>query len=1262
MAEDAEQSGSGVSSYLVPIMLVLTALAGAGGVFWQQPFLSSFRPVAHPQRSIGSNISQNIEARLWQDPVGAVDQAQRDAAANGNGQAGSGNFHPLGLQDMQNMLDTDYRQAAASGSTYSLHVLLSMTPGGMYAEDVESRLRAREAVLSALSVAGYCEEQEDMIGCWKFQRPTNSLVNQAPDSRIRLLPFERFVPKHDADFFPTAGNCVLVIWVPDLFFQESPSAPLERLAGLIDEVRKFPAPNRYRVKIDILGPVGSSMLYDMLHEGVKGDGSPDPKEEFTDGRVRMFSWSATAEEKLLMEGATPKETGTDVASIPNFFLKRYGLHFYNTTARDDNLSQELVDELNLRGVDLTDRSQHVALFYEWDTFYGRTLPTSFTNYVAFRQKAKSLQPVPADCDYGYVTSLTPNLHRFTYLRGLDGLTQAEQEDKQAETQDQGSADKSASDQNKSDANGMNRSEGENQLDYIERAALSLQHLRDDLESGRYPGGKGRLAAIGLMGSDFYDKLLILEALRPRFPDVVFFTTDLDGRFVDQDYRRWTRNLVVASNFGLTLSGRYQGQIPAFRWNYQTSLFLAALEALGKAKPRSAAPPPRRFEIGRFHAVDLSTTGDEKGLQPAIERTKPPALPTGFFFYLRWVAAIAACMAILRLLKTFVPPIRNNFKLADGQHQIQAELYFTSQDILKPNAVARKLDELVEQYEHLPGEFASKLGRLGKEWQRCRQEKVDVSRQMLAELLNDSLRKERGIDDCQYESMATQLAGSRLQEVFPSWFWRCADRPRWYTIRLARLRLHWESVLGQRLVGSSEERCRMLNDQLNWAPLGTVLAVIATVVFLMLIWHSHTSLFGEPFSLTEGLSAWPGEICRFAALVLSLIFIGKALYGPRFDEIRITEEFSLGRARPVLGQTAQKPVAASLGSWFDRLCRFCQNIAAIGWYHPPGPVVARKLWKEYRYRGQPRYRFRRSVAHVAVYIFFCMLIGYYLLPRGMFFVPMRGVFERRLDRTLLLLSVVSFLLLNFIVADAARLARSFTRLLIRGNTIWPLPVLETNRIAPYPPAAKAPDANVSNLSLLVADAATLARSLARLLIRGNTTRPGPTPESNCVRPAPDKAKCVRARAANLDDEVEWVDIQFIGRLTSSVYGLVYYPAIVLCLLIVARSEAFDNWGWPPGMTVIFTLNAIWPLMSAFLLQTAASDARKDALGKIEENIRLAKIADDNDRMKSLKLLRKRIKEYREGAFTSYLDNPALKALLVPFTGAGVSHLLPFLTSN
>ena len=80
------------------------------------------------------------------------------------------------------------------------------------------------------------------------------------------------------------------------------------------------------------------------------------------------------------------------------------------------------------------------------------------------------------------------------------------------------------------------------------------------------------------GSDVYDKLLILRALRPQFPNALFFTTDLDAQLLHPADFRWTRNLIVASSFGLDLNRKLPGKIPPFRGNYQTSIFLSTLLA------------------------------------------------------------------------------------------------------------------------------------------------------------------------------------------------------------------------------------------------------------------------------------------------------------------------------------------------------------------------------------------------------------------------------------------------------------------------------------------------------------------------------------------------------------------------------------------------------------------------------------------------------------------------------------------------------------
>ena len=105
-------------------------------------------------------------------------------------------------------------------------------------------------------------------------------------------------------------------------------------------------------------------------------------------------------------------------------------------------------------------------------------------------------------------------------------------------------------------------------------------------------------------------------MRPRIRDAVYFTTDLDARFLHRDQRRWTHNLLVASHFGLALHPKIQDAVPAFRSGYQTAAYLATRLAVGGSSIDTSENvgwrrgKPRSFEIGRTRAVDLTTREDE----------------------------------------------------------------------------------------------------------------------------------------------------------------------------------------------------------------------------------------------------------------------------------------------------------------------------------------------------------------------------------------------------------------------------------------------------------------------------------------------------------------------------------------------------------------------------------------------------------------------------------------------------------------------------
>ena len=239
---------------------------------------------------------------------------------------------------------------------------------------------------------------------------------------------------------------------------------------------------------------------------------------------------------------------------------------------------------------------------------------------------------PADYE-----SLTLNVQRYSYLSGLDGEVPGNESVKVA----RGENPKANANVKDILAGGLQeRSEGTSQLDYVRALAMRIQ---DEGEGAK---------AIGILGTDPYDALLILKALRPAFPYAIFFTVDLDARHLQASEYKWTRNMVVASPFGLQLDGSLQRDVPPFRGSYQTATYFAVLQAVNHVTCRApgdrqisavscpagyhvamtpedrvydAAEHPRIFEMGREGAVDLSIV-DVEGvrtihpLRADLERT------------------------------------------------------------------------------------------------------------------------------------------------------------------------------------------------------------------------------------------------------------------------------------------------------------------------------------------------------------------------------------------------------------------------------------------------------------------------------------------------------------------------------------------------------------------------------------------------------------------------------------------------------------------
>ena len=394
---------------------------------------------------------------------------------------------------------------------------------------------------------------------------------------------------------------VLVVWTEDQFF-DGTNQPFSCLHALIDGMQ---GPDRNQRLVRVIGPNSSDKLSAVGHELGRG--------------------------RFAMNMALPPRFFSPMATADALFFpkERQSLLVERTIATDLDLARAMVAELRNRGVDLPRpqtskneqetamraRRDRVLLLSEWDTFYGRALPLSFgvslltadpadvsTPDDLREQQQATLNMLREDPD-AWQKHL-PEIVRVSYLRGLDGRTHRTTPLNEVNV--------------KTPNHGLEDGVGPARLDYVRRLAIELKARQ----------GKGPVRAIGILGSDVYDKLLLIRALREVFPESVFFTTDLDARLWQASEIRWTRNLVVASSFGLRVvhgplptGAEYdsaaldriherQLQLPPFRDNYQSSVYYAALRALGLERWRDAGDGrsvehPQLFELGHSGPIRLA---------------------------------------------------------------------------------------------------------------------------------------------------------------------------------------------------------------------------------------------------------------------------------------------------------------------------------------------------------------------------------------------------------------------------------------------------------------------------------------------------------------------------------------------------------------------------------------------------------------------------------------------------------------------------------
>lgn len=172
-----------------------------------------------------------------------------------------------------------------------------------------------------------------------------------------------------------------------------------------------------------------------------------------------------------------------------------------------------------------------------------------------------------------------------------------------------------------DSKTAERAFGQGQYDYLRRLASDLKEEDDELKRNN----EGSIKAIGVVGGDVFDKLLVLRALKPEFFEAVFFTDDYDALLGLQSELRWTRNLLIASSFGPMLRRERQIELPPFRNYLETSAFLATQLAVTDIKKHR---DPASSPADQPEAISAAPSADSQERRRAVPGAYAAAAGSG----------------------------------------------------------------------------------------------------------------------------------------------------------------------------------------------------------------------------------------------------------------------------------------------------------------------------------------------------------------------------------------------------------------------------------------------------------------------------------------------------------------------------------------------------------------------------------------------------------------------------------------------------------
>jgi hypothetical protein len=943
----------------------------------------------------------NVDARLWEDPLAALQRhrerlreqcppSKPEANPPADG-AVPGNAPPQEARCRHTPTSpADFARGvpAADGSSVNAlrdddTVLAVLVPGAPFVGAEEARRRMRYAVLNGLAAEGFVPVESERIGLLRMP-VCATLACGEPSPPLLDVPYETLeaesfktdsVPRDRGLAAAQPGRRVVVLWLDDSALGER---WLSALAALFHDLSG--SSNSTMPQLRIIGPTYSGAIVQALNDlrsmaDEVGRPGRAARRWQSLSRARMISPAATAADADLLQsaritGSTSLEQafGERVTSVEAKRLKseapaqaqaadgRAALaapaddrFLVRTIATDDRLIDLLDKELRQRGLCRSDGRPHgrVALLAEWDSSYARSFAHTLEQKLRCSDGSKAVQT-------------------YFYLRGLDGFTVEGAPTGQVRT----GGGRTSSEQ----AAPVEWPEGRDQRDYLRR--LVSQQL----------GRDATLMAIGIIGADVHDKLLLAQAVRDAFDDRVLFTTDLDARLLHPKVTAYTRNLIVATSLPLLLPQDLQDSTAPFRDVYQTALFLAsryAMQPFGSGEPdcklctRDKEPPfecqvkallddPQLYEVGRSGMTPLG------GSVPSVSEEELAR---------RRLAALLGAFLLIALGATMV--------------------------LGKPGpAMQAARDRWV----------GCAIGSHGPHTADCSAAAFGSERHALALLAG-----------LQAAGLAF-AAGVLLELARPGTvgLGGCA------LLALIAAVLFWLFIFPGAARARGTPRRPSALQRPGRAALITGAALLVACAWWLLE-SPPSGTIHEPFALLEGVSAWPSQLLRTFALVLFFWFLDHAWC----NTTRAADE--IGDEHFRLSAASDAPV--SRGRGVGGLVSRIQDVSVWFW-HPRTPVPDRDgaidgaaLWAEYQQRLRNGPRLLRLAFWLAVLI--TLLAAVSLSLDGVRpIIPARGEADRGLFFGTMLAAALALALLLTLVADSTVLTWRLLGLLRRGRTVHP----------------------------------------------------------------------------------------------------------------------------------------------------------------------------------------------------------------------------------